>query len=245
MIASPINTSFDDNVLRIALAEPAAGNLFNDAMLGSILAALEKWNSAKVVLLTAEGPDFSIGRPRPRATSGLAEADAKKVRAALELVHAINMKLRDWPGASMAVLRGQAKGAAAGLIINCDVVIAESGASIGYPEMTHDLPPAIVASYLPNRIGARIAQYMLLTGTQIDMKRALAWGLVHEVHAPEGLASRAEEILGFLAARAPGAINHCKRSLYAFANQPHAVAGPRGVNLVLEWLCRPAVVEKS
>ncbi|MGH7682014.1 MAG: enoyl-CoA hydratase/isomerase family protein, partial [Candidatus Eiseniibacteriota bacterium] len=60
----------------------------------------------------------------------------------------------------MASLRGAAKGAAGGLVINCDVVVAESGARLGFPEMTYDLPPANVASYLPNRIVPKAALSM-------------------------------------------------------------------------------------
>lgn len=237
---NPIEVSYDNNILRLTLAQPSAGNLLDDAMLDAILQALQKWKQARVVVLSAQGKDFSIGRPKPRASSGLDETTGKKVRAALEKVHAINMTLRDWPGATLAVLRGQANGAAAGFVANCDVVVAESNATIGYAEITYDLPPAVVASYLPNRITARVAQYMLLTGSQIDMNRALSWGLVHELHVADKLEERAEDLAAFLAARAPGAIHHCKQSLYAFANQTHAVAGPRGIDRVLEWLRRPA-----
>jgi enoyl-CoA hydratase/carnithine racemase len=236
---SPINASCDNDILRLTLANPAAGNLLDDAMLAAILQALQKWKQARVVVISAQGKDFSIGRPKPRASSGLDEATGKKVRAALEMVHAVNMKLRDWPGVTLAVLRGQANGAAAGLVINCDVVVAEPDAAIGYAEINYDLPPAIVASYLPNRIAPRVAQYMLLTGSHIDMNRALSWGLVHELHTADKLEGRVEELVSFLVARAPGAIDHCKQSLYAFVNQEHAIAGPRGIDRVVEWLCRP------
>jgi enoyl-CoA hydratase/carnithine racemase len=155
-------------------------------------------------------------------------------------VHALNMRLRDWPGASMAVFRGQANGAAAGFLANCDVVIGETGSRLGFAEMTYDLPPALVASYLSNKTIPRVAQYMLLTGAQIDIDRALTWGLVHEVHSPEKIIDRAEELIEFLASRAPGAISHCKAALYAFWNQEHEAAGPEGIDMVLEWLCRDA-----
>lgn len=238
---SPVNVAFERDILRLTLAQPTTGNLLDDTMLDAILQALRKWSRARVVVLSAQGKDFSVGRPKPRASSGLDANAGTKVRTALGMVHTINMTLRDWPGATLAILRGQANGAAAGFVVNCDVVVAEPNAAIGYAEMTYDLPPAIVASYLPNRITARVAQYMLLTGSQIDMSRALSWGLVHELHAADELEDRAEELATFLASRAPGAIHHCKQSLYAFTNQEHAIAGPRGIDRVLEWLCRPAV----
>lgn len=236
---SPIKTSVDGNVLRITLSDPASGNLFSDAMLTSILEALEHGSDAQVVVFKSDSENFSVGRPRPRVASGLKGPDASRVRKALEMVHAVNMKLRNWHGASVASLRGQAKGAAAGLVINCDVVVAESGARLGFPEITYDLPPAIVASYLPNRIIAKAAQYMLLTGEQIDMNRALAWGAVHEVCAPELLDQRTEELVSFLSSRAPGALADCKKALHAFTFKNHADVGPLGIAQVVDWLCRP------
>lgn len=242
---SPINASFDNGILRITLADPSSGNLLSNDMLGSILTAMEQWNRAGVLVLASEGPNFSVGRPRPRTSSGLDGADANRVRHALEMVHALNMKLRNWPGASMAVLRGQARGAAAGFIANCDVVVAETGASLAFPEITYDLPPALVASYLPNRISPRIAQYLLLSGAEIDVNRALAWGIVHEVHSPDNIVNKANALIEFLASRAPGAIDHCKRALQAFQNQAHEAAGPVAIDLVLEWLCRGEAKEQS
>lgn len=235
---SALETSFEDGVLRITLAAPGSGNLLDDDMLAAVLAAMDQHPRAGVLVLAAEGPDFSIGRPKPGATRGLDEAVVGKVRGALEMVHALNMRLRDWPGAAVGVLRGRALGAAAGLLVNCDVVLAEKDARLGFAEITYDLPPALVASYLPNRLAPRIAQYLLLTGAEIDMERALAWGLVHEVCEAGGLAARTEALAAFFAARAPGAVDHCKRSLYGFANLDHAVAGPKGIDRVLAWLCR-------
>lgn len=235
-----VSNNLDKNVLRLTLNDPASGNLLSDAMLSAILTALDEGKKASVVVLSSLATDFSIGRPKPPKTSGLAPDNAAKVRGALDMVHAVNMRLRDWPGVTVGVLRGQANGAAAGFMINCDVVIAEPDAKLGFAEMTYDLPPGLVASYLPNRIAARIAQYMLLTGEAVDMQRALAWGLVHEVHPAAELGQRADALVKFMASRAPGALNHCKRSLHAFAGEKHAVAGPKGVDHVLEWLSRPS-----
>lgn len=237
---SPIKTSVQGNVLRIVLSDAASGNLFSDGMLAAIHGTLDSNPKAEVVVFTSDSAGFSVGRPRPRVSSGLAEPDASRVRTALEMVHGLNMKLRNWPGAVVGSLRGEAKGAAGGLIINCDVVIAETGARLGFPEMTYDLPPAIVATYLPNRIVAKAAQYMLLTGEQIDMTRALSWGIVHEVCAPDALDRRTEELVSFLSSRAPGALALCKKALHGFAFKNHAEVGPVGVDQVVEWLCRPA-----
>jgi enoyl-CoA hydratase/carnithine racemase len=238
---SPIKTSIQGNVLRITLADPTSGNLLSDSMLGAIIGALDEGRDAQVVVINSDLADFSVGRPRPRVMSGLSESDATKVRKALDMVHSVNMTLRNWHGVSVAALRGQAKGAASGFLVNCDVVVAEPGATLGFPEITYDLPPAVVASYLPNRIPAKAAQYMLLTGQQIDMARALSWGIVHEVCVPEALNQRTEELVAFLSARAPGSLADCKAALSSFAFKNHAEAGPLGISQVIEWLSRPSL----
>ena len=236
--ASPVSATCAGPVLRITLSDPASGNLLNDDALGAILSAMDRWSTAPVLVLSAQGENFSVGRPKPRASAGLSEIDAQRVRAALKMVHDVNVKLRQWPGASVAILQGAARGAAAGFLLNCDVVLAQSGSTLGFPEITYDLPPAIVASYLPNRVAPRVAQYLLLTGSGVDVERALAWGLVHEVHGPETISDRADELICFFSSRAPGAIDRCKIALAEFTNEPHVVAGPKGIDSVIDWLRR-------
>ena len=235
-----VKTSLNENVLRITLTSPESGNLLDDETLGSILEAMEKGSNASVLVLGAQGPDFSVGRPKPRASIGLNKAASSNVQNALEMVHAINMKLRNWKGVSIAVFRGKANGAAAGFILNSDIAIGELGSHLGFAEMTYNLPPALVATYLPNRIMPRIAQYLLLTGAQIEIDRALSWGLVHEAHPKEQMNKRVEKLIEFLGSRAPGAIYHCKTALYTFWNQEHEAAGPEGIDMVLSWLRREA-----
>ncbi len=67
----------------------------------------------------------------------------------------------------------------------CDLVVAEQGARIGYPEVQRGLVAALVLGLLCTQLPRRLARELLILGQPIDAARALAIGLVNRV-VPEG-----------------------------------------------------------
>jgi enoyl-CoA hydratase len=77
-----------------------------------------------------------------------------------------------------------------------------------------------MAAGLTYSMGASNAALMLLTGDMIDADKALAWGLVSEVVAPDALLARAQEIAATIASRAPIAAETAKLNLRAAHTMP-------------------------
>jgi enoyl-CoA hydratase len=65
---------------------------------------------------------------------------------------------------------------------------------------------------------------LVLTGKPVDAQRALAAGLVTEVHAPHAAIARAVELAAHIATRAPLAVRFAKAAVLRAQEQPLADA---------------------
>ncbi len=75
---------------------------------------------------------------------------------------------------------------------------------------------------------------MLMTGDPIDAQRALAWGLVSELHPQAELLARAQELAATIASRPPIAAETAKANLRAAYNltQDQSIAYERDLQTV-------------
>ncbi|WP_322860480.1 enoyl-CoA hydratase [Mycobacterium europaeum] len=121
--------------------------------------------------------------------------------------------IRQCPVPVIARLAGYCLGGGLEVAMCCDLRIAESGAKFGMPEVAVGIPSVIHSALMPALIGASHAAWLLLTGETIDAGTAVAWGLVHQVVAPDALDSRIAELAGKLAGFGPHAVRQQKRLL--------------------------------
>ena len=104
-----------------------------------------------------------------------------EIRAALDrFVHCLEF-IRLGPKATIAVVRGDARGGGVGIAAACDLVIATSAASFGLPEVLFGLLPAVILPLLLERMPAQKARLLALSGQSIDATAAAAVGLVDEM----------------------------------------------------------------
>jgi E-phenylitaconyl-CoA hydratase len=121
----------------------------------------------------------------------------------------------------ICAINGHAVGGGLELALACDIRIASSEALFGLPEVrVGTIPGSGGTQLLPRTIGRSNAMHMLLTGELIDAERALAWGLVSEVHEPSAVRDRAAELAAMVAANAPLALRAVKRLVSQGADVP-------------------------
>lgn len=89
--------------------------------------------------------------------------------------------VRLFPTPVIARIPGWALGGGLELAAACDIRIASNRAHLGMPEVKVGIPSIIHAALLPRLIGQARANWLLLTGDNIDAAQALAWGLVDTV----------------------------------------------------------------
>lgn len=176
--AERVNLVKADGVLRIELSRPAARNAFDAAMRDALVEALEfalEDPDALPVELVGAGPGFSSGGDLDEFGDAPDPAEAHLVRtlqSPARLVAALGPRLT-------ARLHGACIGAGIEVPAAAARITARPGATFRLPEVSMGLiPGAGGTATVPRRIGRERACYMALSGAEIDLDTALAWGLV-------------------------------------------------------------------
>jgi enoyl-CoA hydratase/carnithine racemase len=208
----------EDQVATITLNRPEKLNAATPAMSKAIVAATEECNrndQIRCVIITGAGPKaFCAG-------SDIAELDNYATpwdfRNRADYCDAIHHLLKP----SIAAVNGYALGGGLETALSCDIRIASSNAKFAAPEIKLGwIGGGGMAALLAHSIGMSNAAMMIMTGDTIDADRALTWGLVSEIVAPEALMERARALAATIASRAPIAAETAKLNLRAAFSMP-------------------------
>jgi hypothetical protein len=189
--ANPARDRPDDGTLRVKVAvgreivirlnRPAARNAFDARMRDELSEALTfavDHPDALPVSLSGEGPAFSAGGDLDefgRADDPGRAHLIRTLRSPARLAHDLEARLT-------VHLHGACVGAGIEVPAAAGRVTARPGALFRLPEVSMGLiPGAGGTATIPRRIGRRRAAYMAISGAEIDLATALAWGLVDEV----------------------------------------------------------------
>lgn len=167
--------------LEITLARPTRHNAFSRAMRDAFVEALQLAladSSIAEVVLRGEGDSFCSGGDLDEfgSLSNPAEAHAiRTTRSPALLITRLAGRIR-------AELHGACLGAGIELPAFTDRVVATEDAFFQLPEVQFGLVPGAGGTVsLPRRIGRQKTAWLGLSGSRIDARTALAWGLVDEV----------------------------------------------------------------
>ena len=195
----------------LTLDRPASGNRLDPELQGALTdacAAAEEAREARVVVLAAHGRLFSAGLPPGCRWPEAAWPDGVGAVAALSKP-------------VIAALQGDALGWGLGLALACDLRIAARTAMLALPEVGEGtLPGGGSMARLARIVGSARALEMVLLGTRLTAKRAVAWGLVSTVVEPGRLLATVRETARRLAARGPLALRLAKEAVTAALDLP-------------------------
>lgn len=114
----------------------------------------------------------------------------------------------------LAAVSGFALGAGCELVMMCDIVIADSSARFGQPEVRMGIIPGAGGSQrLVRAVGKPVASLMLMTGEMLTAERAFQLGLVSELAGEGSALVRAVALAHAAAAMPVKAIQALKRVL--------------------------------
>jgi enoyl-CoA hydratase/carnithine racemase len=128
------------------------------------------------VVLSGEGANFCSGRVGVKGLTA-----ASDIRDDLNIILAVNKRLRASPVPFIAAVEGRAFGFGCGFATQCDITIAGRGARFALPEMSHKLPPLIVLSYFTRFVPYKNAFELALTSREFGAAEASGLGIVTEV----------------------------------------------------------------
>ncbi len=169
--------------IEIRLNRPAARNAFDARMRDELCEALAfaaDHPDAPPVTLSGAGPAFSAGGDLDefgRADDPGRAHMIRALRSPARLAHALGHRLT-------ARLHGACVGAGIEVPAAAARVTASAGAFFRLPEVAMGLiPGAGGTASIPRRVGRHRACYMAISGADIDVETALAWGLVDGMDA--------------------------------------------------------------
>jgi enoyl-CoA hydratase/carnithine racemase len=102
---------------------------------------------------------------------------------------------------SIAVVGGAARGGGMTMAVSCDVVLAGTGATFGYPEIDVGVVPAIHFAHLPRLVGRHRAFELLFSGRAFDAREARELGIVNRVVPDDDLDGAAATLAAQFAAK--------------------------------------------
>ena len=200
-------------VARVTLNRPELHNAFNDQMIVELADAFRTLGadpSVRAIILDAEGKSFCAGADlnwMKRMVDYTFEENVQDARALAEMLQTI----RDCPKPVIARVHGAAFGGGVGLVSACDMAVALKDATFCLSEVKLGLLPAVISSFVLEKIGPTQARRYFLTAEKFSGKKARKIGLISEsVEDVEQLDAMIVEMVESLLQNAPGAVASCK-----------------------------------
>jgi enoyl-CoA hydratase/carnithine racemase len=196
-----VSYSVAGGVARITLDRPPVNALSLDTI-RAIVAALRRAaadHAARAVVLNSSLPR------RFCAGLDLALLLGKSSEQVREVLQALYVDLHDAQynlgKPSIAAVGGAARGGGMTIAISCDVILAGSHATFGYPEINIGVLPAIHFAHLPRIVGRHRAFELLFSGRSFDAQEAFGLGLVSKIVADAELDAAAMALAADFAAK--------------------------------------------
>lgn len=188
MTDAPITLHVHDDgaIVELRLARPPRNVLDGaalDALAGHATAIASPAHArARAILITAAGPNFSVGASVPEHARAHAAGMLARFHGAIRALVACDLPI-------VAAVRGHCLGGGLELVALATHLVVAPAAQLGQPEIRLGALAPVASLLLPRRIGQARAEDLLCTGRTVDGAEALALGLVSAVAAdPEAAA---------------------------------------------------------
>jgi methylglutaconyl-CoA hydratase len=205
-----------DGVATLTLNRPDKRNALDRRTIAELGAALEACDLAadvRVVAVRGAGKDFCAGLDLDELLATADLSAEENERRAMELGE-IFLALRALPKVTVAAVEGRALAGGCGLATACDLVVARTGAQLGYPEIKRGFVPAIVTTMLGRAVGEKAAFDLVATGRLVVAEEAEQLGLVSRVIPAEDFEDELAGLLAQLASFSPSALALIKHQFY-------------------------------
>ena len=202
-----------DSIATIRLNRPERLNAVTPALVSDLVAALRRAEADQVgaVVLSGNGRSFCAGHDLQEHEP---DATLSSVRAQVEMIQDVTRMVRRLPCPVVASVHGFALGAGCEFALCCDLVVASSSATFGFPEVGVGLSvTGGISHVLPITVGFVRAKELLLLGERFTADQAHAWGLVNRVVPADSLESTTLDLARALAALPRLAVSLAKQVL--------------------------------
>jgi enoyl-CoA hydratase/carnithine racemase len=219
MAAQLVDLAIQGRIARLTLQRPAAANAFTTQMMAQFLGAATRASSdADILVISAAGEDFTLGRDRNEPRSGTPFE-------AFKLITDLNAALGAFPGIALTLVRGRAFGFGVGIVMRSDIALAADDARFALDEVKLGIPPMFIMAELLGHLPPKSALDIVLSSREFGAGEAKEMGLVSRVLPAERMQAAAEELVRELASRDPAVLRASKRYLASVRELPPAARG--------------------
>jgi enoyl-CoA hydratase/carnithine racemase len=196
----------------ISINRPDKNNAFNSTVMTEMSSAIEEIardEKIRVVILTGSGKHFAAGADVEELKTLESPIQA---HACLKKYTDVYEKLDSFEKPIIAAVKGFTLGGGCELMLCADIVIADSTAKIGLPEVKFGiLPGGGGTQKLARLMGSNRAKEYLFTGEPMDAFQALNFGIVNRVVDPEKLMEEVKDLAYSISKRPPRSIQFIKQ----------------------------------
>jgi len=221
-MANPqITLKREDEIATVTLNRPERRNAINADMMRELIRISGEFaadEQTRVVIIRAEGDDFSVGADLKQPPSSIGPASMIMRRRATELGAALMRALQDIHQPTICAVKGVATGAGACIASACDFRIGADTSRLGYGEVKLGINLMWNAAPIcVHLVGPARAKRMIMTGRLFDAATLERWGFLDEIASVADLDARALVWAEEYAALPPMAVQMIKRSINQLA----------------------------
>ena len=202
-MGSRFELSVAGDVARLQMVWPEGRNAVDPLWVTELVAALDALEAepaVRALLISGDGPAFSVGGDM-RHFSARADRIPAELDEMIGGYHPALERLAGLPYPVVCAVNGGAGGGALGLVWCADVAIAAEDARFATGFTALGLSGDGGSTwFLPRLVGLRRARELMLHNRVLSATEALAWGLIDRVVPAAELAGVAEETVAQLAA---------------------------------------------
>lgn len=193
-------------IVRLTLTDPKTRNSLSEAMMAALVVALDdlrRDDTARVIVIAAEGPVFCSGHNLKEITAHRQDGDhgaayfTKLTAQCATLMQAIVHH----PLPVIAEIQAVATAAGCQLVASCDLAIAAEPARFATPGVNIGLFCSTPMVALSRNVAAKHAMEMLLTGDLIDAEDARRIGLINRIVPSQLLRQSVDELAAKIASK--------------------------------------------
>lgn len=210
----------DDSIATITIANAGALNILGTPAIEDLTRGIESLRERSdlgALILRGSGDKAFIGGADIKEMAALTRETAETFISGLRR---LCDALRHFPAPVIARMPGWSLGGGLEVALACDIRVAADDAHFGMPEVKVGIPSVIHAALMPRLIGSARANWLILTGENIDAAQALAWGLVDRVVPLAKLDAEVTRIASLLAGYGRSAARQQKRLLREWEDKP-------------------------
>lgn len=175
-----IVTTIERHVLKIVLSRPEIHNAFDPLMISELTQAfrsVDKEESVRAVLITAEGKSFCAGADLNWMKSMVNFSKEENRSDSLKLFDMFDAA-RLCPVPVIASVFGSVMAGGLGLVATADIVAATKETRFCFSEVRLGLVPATISAFVTLKTSSSLARTAMLTGEIFEAAQAREMGLV-------------------------------------------------------------------